>query len=168
MNTKIGIYLTIFFAVFLAQTTARAQSVSPFEITQSVIAGGGAPSAGGAFRVEGTTGQSIAGTPSNAAPFDLQSGFWTAEFAAPPAATVTVTGRALKANGRGLPRVNVTLTEQNGDIHRTRTDPFGNFRFDNIAVGQTVIIQVFAHQYQFLPKIIAITENMPPVVLTPP
>ena len=72
------IKLVIMFAAlsFLIVTTP-AQTGGQFEITQSVIAGGGGQNAtGGTFSLDGTIGQSIAGGALNGSPFSVTSGFW--------------------------------------------------------------------------------------------
>ena len=53
-----------------------AQSGGTFVIEKSVIAGGGEKSTGGTFVLDGTIGQSLAGTQSNGGSFTLLSGFW--------------------------------------------------------------------------------------------
>ncbi len=53
-----------------------AQSGGSFEIKQSVIANGGGSGAGGTFSLDGTIGQTLAGTTSNGVNFTLISGFW--------------------------------------------------------------------------------------------
>ncbi len=57
--------------VFVVTLNVQAQQ----QITQSVVAGGGGSSTGGAFRVDGTAGQSVTGAISGGA-FSLSSGFW--------------------------------------------------------------------------------------------
>jgi len=70
----------------------------PFEISRSVIAGGGGTSSGGSFEESGTIGEAVAGTTSDGGSFSVTSGFWQAETSigspsptATPTATVTVT-----------------------------------------------------------------------------
>ena len=90
------IKLVIMFAAlaFLIVTTP-AQTGGDFTITQSVIASGGGASAGGAFIVESTNGQPLAGGLISNPPFDLFSGFWTPEPLRQPG---TVSGKITYAN----------------------------------------------------------------------
>ena len=60
----------------LLNLTTSAQSGGSFEIKQSVIANGGGSGTGGTFSLDGTIGQTIAGTQSTGATFTLISGFW--------------------------------------------------------------------------------------------
>ena len=72
---KIYVYRYLFVVAVLAGAVS-GQSGGTFTITQSVIANGGGTSGGSTFSVTGTTGQSLAGTLSNGAPFNVRGGFW--------------------------------------------------------------------------------------------
>lgn len=63
-------------ALSICGLPAYSQSGGLFEITKSVIAGGGGNSAGGIFNLDGTTGQCVAGTTSAGGVFALAGGFW--------------------------------------------------------------------------------------------
>lgn len=125
-----------------------AQSGGTFEITQSVISNGGGTSAGGTVGVTGTTGQSAAGTNSTGGQFGVRGGFWQGFFS-PTAAMVALSGRVLTAKTRGISKARVTLTDANGEARSILTNPFGNFRFDDVEAGQTYIISVKSKRYQF-------------------
>ncbi|MGQ0542053.1 MAG: hypothetical protein ACT4O9_09425, partial [Blastocatellia bacterium] len=68
MNIKLrAFFLQAFFgavSVLALTLIVSAQTGGTFTITKSVIAGGGGRTAGGAFTVDGTIGQSVAGTTS--------------------------------------------------------------------------------------------------------
>ena len=71
-----------------------AQSGGSFEITKSVIAGGGNTASGGIFSISGTTGQCVAGTTSFGGMFELTGGFWAGPAGVPapsPSPTPTPT-----------------------------------------------------------------------------
>ncbi|MFN0277278.1 MAG: hypothetical protein ACKVRN_01620, partial [Pyrinomonadaceae bacterium] len=70
--------LILLFTVHCSLFTARAQSGGTFLIEKNVIAGGGGSAAGGVFALDGTIGQSVAGTSSSGGVFSVDSGFWTA------------------------------------------------------------------------------------------
>jgi hypothetical protein len=80
-----GFYFPIFISLCLLAAgifsfinhRAQAQTGGNFTITQSVIAGGGQNSAGGAFSVDGTVGQAVAGANLTGGMFSLAVGFWT-------------------------------------------------------------------------------------------
>ncbi|MEP6945215.1 MAG: hypothetical protein ABJA02_04805, partial [Acidobacteriota bacterium] len=63
-----------------------AQSGGTFQIEKSVIAGGGGNSVGGAFAVDGTIGQTVAGMTSTGGAFSLAGGFWGGTASAAPIA----------------------------------------------------------------------------------
>jgi hypothetical protein len=58
--------------------TQDGVSTGIFQITQSVIAGGGGRSTSGTYSLDGTIGQCLAGTESTGGRFSLLSGFWAA------------------------------------------------------------------------------------------
>jgi hypothetical protein len=86
---------------------------------------------------------------------------WTlAEVLAPTAAPVSIGGRISTAEGRGISRAQVLMTDANGEVHYTRTNPFGYFRFAEVVAGGTYVFTVNHKQYQFLPQVVNVNENM--------
>jgi hypothetical protein len=71
------------------------------------------------------------------------------EFIAPSSASVSLGGRILTADGRGIRNVLVTLTETDGTSRTVISGPFGNYRFANVASGQAVIISAKGKRYVF-------------------
>jgi len=121
-----------------------------FTITESVIAGGGGQNtAGGAFSLDHTIGQSIAGNSLSGSPFAVTSGFWNFTPLAPSAAQVTISGRVRTADGSGIRNVTVSLTMPNGETRFAATATFGYYRFDNIPAGGTCILGVAAKKFTF-------------------
>jgi len=87
-----------------------------YTLDQSVIASGGGNSSSGNFKIEGTAGQSAAGTRQINVPYNFYSGFWTAQPTfAPTAAGVTVGGRVLMISGQGIRNARITMTSGNGE-----------------------------------------------------
>ena len=75
------------FAVIAASfATAQIATGGNYTLTQTAIANGGAGGAGGNYSLEGTIGQSAAGTKQQNSPYIFQPGFWTAQTFAPTAA----------------------------------------------------------------------------------
>ena len=68
---------------------------------------------------------------------------------APTAANVTIGGRIVTANGQGIRNVRVILTDQNGTTRSVSTNSFGIYGFENVEVGQTLIVSVAHKKYQF-------------------
>ncbi len=72
---RLALFLSIIF-VFLDVSIAAAQSGGGYDLSWSVIAGGGGSSSGGGYSLSGTIGQTDAGALSGAT-FTLASGFWS-------------------------------------------------------------------------------------------
>jgi subtilase family serine protease len=77
----------------------------------------------------------------------------------PTAANVTIGGKVTNANGIGIGNVLISLTDQNGTIRRTRTSPFGYYRFEDVTVGQIYLISAQHKKYQFIQPTIAVELN---------
>ncbi|HEX8399203.1 MAG TPA: lamin tail domain-containing protein [Pyrinomonadaceae bacterium] len=69
--------------------------------------------------------------------------------AAPSAASVTVTGRVISANGRGIRNVMVSLVDASGESRTVVTSTLGYFRFTDVPAGQTYTLSAFAKRYTF-------------------
>lgn len=145
-----SLMITIFiFSILNFPMHISAQSGGTFSITQSVVAGGGGQnSTGGAFNISGTGGQSVAGTTSSGTTFNARGGFWHSEFG-PSAAGVSVSGRVMTSDGRGIRNVRVTLVDTNSVSRTTVTSSFGYYRFDDVEAGQTSVVSVAAKRYTF-------------------
>ena len=68
-------FLLIFSAVWMFVIQISAQSGGTFQITKSVIAGGGGRTSGGTFTLDATIGEPVAGTNSTGGNFSVISGF---------------------------------------------------------------------------------------------
>ena len=164
MKKQLTIILALAFTCGLGATAAPAQTGGNYTITQSVIGSGGTTSAdaGNIYKVEGTIGQSVAGTASTNSPYSVYGGFWTPSPFAPTAAVASVGGRVLTTGGRGIRNVRVTLTDGSGSIRTILSSSFGNFSFENVLVGEVYILSVQAKQYQFNQntQTVSVTENI--------
>jgi hypothetical protein len=77
---------------------------------------------------------------------------------APTAASVTIGGR-VTVQGRGLRNALVTLTDQNGNTRMAMTSSFGYYRFADVQVGGTYVINVVSKRFQFDPRILTLAEE---------
>ncbi len=84
----------------------------------------------------------------------------------PTAASVTVRGRVLSPNGRGVSRSRVMITDSTGQTRTVMTNPFGFYTFGNIEVGGTYILQVRDKRYTYTPQAISLTEEATDVNFT--
>ncbi len=131
--------------IFLLSSLASAQSGGTFLIEKSVIAGGGGSTAGGTFALDGTIGQSLAGTNSSGGVFSVDSGFW-ASLAAP----ATISGTVTYGNALGSPAPprfisNVTITGAGSPTVMTTTGPLGS------TAGQYALTGFGASSYTVTP-----------------
>lgn len=160
MKNPIKVYLAILFGVLLFPPS-MAQTGGQFAVTQSVIANGGANSAGGNFDITGTNAQPNADDNSTGGQFSVQSGFWQAFFA-PTAALVSVSGRVTTANGIGITNVRVSMTRQTGVGATAVTNTFGNFRFTEVPAGEIYVFTVHSRRYNFSDptQVLSVNDNV--------
>ncbi len=60
----------------------------------------------------------------------------------PTAVAVSMGGRVKYANGKGIFRAQVSLTDSSGATRTTLTNQFGKYQFDDVPAGETYIISV--------------------------
>ncbi len=69
---------------------------------------------------------------------------------APTVANVSVGGKVLTANGQGIVRVNVTLTNTaTSEIRSLQTNSFGYYNFSDIPAGGIYVVTVNSRRYWF-------------------
>ena len=85
--------------------------------------------------------------------------FVIAQVSAPTAAGVSVAGSIMTADGSGIRNVQVALVESDGTRHFTITGSFGNYQFEDIVAGQTVVLMLNSKSYTFQPSTRLITLN---------
>jgi hypothetical protein len=68
---------------------------------------------------------------------------------APTAASVSVSGRVLNANGKGIRNVQLTLISASGESQTVLSGASGYYRFTEVASGQTCVLTVSARKYTF-------------------
>ena len=147
-------YLIFLGLILFSAAAARAQIAQggTFRLEQAVVAGGGGTSVdavGSIYKLNGTAGQSFAGKYGYGGTYTQQSGFWNAETLRPTAAAAVISGRVRTANGRGIRNVLIILTVAGGTTRTVLSGSFGNYRFTDVAAGQTVILTATAKQFSF-------------------
>jgi len=74
---------------------------------------------------------------------------------------VSIGGRIQTAEGRGIYRATVTLTDANGNSVRSLSNPFGYYRFFEVETGMTYTVSVTGKGLRFTPQVITVTgENL--------
>ena len=142
---------------------AQIAAGGTYTLDKSVIASGGGTSRDQSsvrYVVRGTIGQAAAGTISSGGTYSLNSGFHTPASVVATAAEVSIGGRVLTPDGRGLTNAVVYLIEQSGATRTVRTSSFGYYRFDGIAAGETVIVTVAAKRYRFAPQVVTVSGEI--------
>lgn len=128
---------------FLFAANSSSRSIGRFSFNQT----------SGAVTHLGTTPGNTAGTAGFLAGMDYLPSL------APTAAEVSISGQVL-AGKRGIARAIVTISDGSGNIRSEKTNSFGYFRFDNVAVGQTYILDVSAKGYSFAPQVVSVNEEL--------
>lgn len=84
---------------------------------------------------------------------------------APTAASVTLEGRVVTSYGAGIRNVMVRLIESDGSSRAVMTSTFGNYRFNGLTAGQTVVVEVSAKRYSFKnpTRLINLSGDLTPV-----
>ncbi|MEP6945750.1 MAG: carboxypeptidase regulatory-like domain-containing protein [Acidobacteriota bacterium] len=88
------------------------------------------------------------------------SPFVVAAPAAPTAAEVTVSGRVVTTDGRGLVNATVLLTDPFGKTLTARTTSFGYYSFDGVNAGETYILEARSKSYQFSPRVVKVDDDL--------
>lgn len=80
----------------------------------------------------------------------------------PSAVAASISGRAVTANGNGIGNVNVSLVRANGEVFRAVTGSFGYYRFENLPVGETYILNVASKRFSFPnpTRVITLTDEL--------
>ncbi|HUR98112.1 MAG TPA: Ig-like domain repeat protein [Pyrinomonadaceae bacterium] len=85
----------------------------------------------------------------------------------PTAANTNVSGRVLDGDGRGVSGARVSMQSQAGEIVWAVTNPFGYYRFVNLAVGQSYIVTAEHKRYSFAPRTINLNDELTGLDFTP-
>lgn len=141
--TGYGLLTLVLLALSVAAVSAQSGGV--FEMTKSVIAGGGGTSAGDIFLLTGTVADPLGGNYSTGGPFELSAGFWSLN----SAPQVTISGHVLTPANAGVRNAVVVLTDSLGLSRAVRTGAGGSFSFDGVEPGRVYTISVRSKRYRF-------------------
>jgi hypothetical protein len=80
----------------------------------------------------------------------------------PTAANVSVGGRVLNAEGSGIARALVTMTDSAGNSRTSSTNSFGYYQFADVLAGETYILTVSNKKYLFTdsPRVLNIQNDV--------
>jgi hypothetical protein len=131
-----------------------AQSGGSFEITNSVVAGGGGASKDvtkNRFGHEGTVGEHAAGTLLSKPPYAQTAGLWPSFIGLTPTSpTASISGRVLTSDS--APLAGVTINLAGSRTVRTITDANGVYSFKDIETGGAYTITPSRANYTFSPQ----------------
>jgi hypothetical protein len=70
---------------------------------------------------------------------------------------VTVSGKVLTSDGRGLRNATVLMTDSQNNVRPATTSSFGFFSFDNVLTGDTYTFRVQSRSFRYSPQSMLIT-----------
>jgi hypothetical protein len=143
--------------LFAFDSNGQVATGGTYTLEQQVVAGGGGSSNEANYAIEGTIGQSIAGTFSTSSNYGLRGGFWQ-PIIETTAAHVSVAGQVLTSDGRFIGGARVILVDSVGRSQQRVSNPFGYFRFDNIEVGQSYVLSVMSKQHIFVSRVVNLED----------
>ena len=73
---------------------------------------------------------------------------------------VTVNGKVLTSDGRGLRNAAVSITDSQGSVRTTTTSSFGLFSFENVLTGGTYTVRVLSRLFRYTPQTIQVVDNL--------
>jgi len=82
------------------------------------------------------------------------------------AAGVTVSGRVMTREGRGVRGATVTLTDGDARSYRGITNTFGYFRIGDIPAGTGVILSTSARGYTFASRFVELSTDVSDIIIT--
>lgn len=87
---------------------------------------------------------------------------WTMGDIAPDAVLTktTIGGRVTTFESEDASKVFVDLTDANGKTRTTQTNSLGEYRFDDVPIGETYVFNVRAKGYQFVPRVVYVTQTI--------
>ncbi len=78
----------------------------------------------------------------------------------PTAAGSQIGGRVLSSFYRSVSGAAVTLTNSQGEVRTTHTNPFGYFAFEDVPSGETYIISVNSKRYTYISQAVNLTADL--------
>lgn len=138
--------------ISLVVASSMAQSGGSYNLEQNVIGNGGWRSDGSGFTVLGTMGQGNAGSIAAGGAFHLIDGLWAIENPTANSPFVTIRGTISRAQGNGIPRVRVTITNLTTNLsYQTWSEAHGFYEITDIPAGANYLVLVSHAHFEFEP-----------------
>jgi len=77
-----------------------------------------------------------------------------------PSVNVSISGRVTTSGGRGVYSARVSITDSKGNTRIAITNPFGYYRFFNVASGGTYTVRVLSKRYTFAARTLQVSDNL--------
>ncbi|MBK7513901.1 MAG: carboxypeptidase regulatory-like domain-containing protein [Chloracidobacterium sp.] len=84
---------------------------------------------------------------------------------APTAAGTTVGGIVLSPGGQAVRNARLSMTDQSGMVRTVVSNSFGFFRFDDVTVGETYVIDVRAKGLHFAPQVVSVADEITDLII---
>lgn len=152
---------TILFLLCAAMSIA-----AQYELKKTVVTIGGGDVAGGSYSGTTTVSQPAAGGFLTFGLYSEYTGFWAPDLV-PTAGGASIAGRVFAPSGAGLSNATIYLTTQSGEVFMSRTSNFGYYQFDDVEVGQTVIISIDSKRYVYSPRTVNLRDNLTDIDFLP-
>ncbi|HRI02793.1 MAG TPA: carboxypeptidase-like regulatory domain-containing protein [Pyrinomonadaceae bacterium] len=149
--------------ICLAPGSAQISTGGAYGMEQSVTASGGGSSNATIYKLEGTPGQPASGVTSTGGRYGSRGGFWQPMPLTPSAAGMTLSGRVLTAEGRGLRGAIIRINGSGMTTPRiVMSGVNGTFSFADVEPGQTYVISVASRRFGFATptQVITVTDNV--------
>ncbi len=93
---------------------------------------------------------------------------YTITVLSPTASNVSIGGRILTYNGRGIGNVRITLSDAGGSVRTAMSNPFGYYNFTDIEAGQTVIVSARSKRFYFgsPTRVVSVSDELTSVDFT--
>jgi hypothetical protein len=76
------------------------------------------------------------------------------------AASASVSGTVLSSTGKPLSGVTLTLSDGSGVLQSVRSERNGSYRFNEVATGQTYVLEARSKRFTFSPQVITVNEDL--------
>jgi uncharacterized delta-60 repeat protein len=86
--------------------------------------------------------------------------FGLARLNAPVAPPVTISGRVLTSDGRGLRNASVSMTDSNGVVRTATTSSFGFFSFADTLAGGQYVFRVQSRSFRYSAQTVTVNDNL--------
>jgi uncharacterized repeat protein (TIGR01451 family) len=134
-----------------ASSLTNGSSVN-FSLTVKV----NAAAANGAAITENGTSSSVSASPDPNGANNAVSA--TTTVLVPSAAAISVAGRVITPEGRGVGGARVEVIDSNGQIRIALTNPFGFYRVDGLTAGELYVFSVRHKNYAFAPRVVNVSD----------